>query len=135
MMMRLDPPSLGELAVRMTVVDGSVRADLNAGTDAAKLLLEQNIEMLKTSLESRGLKVDRLHVSGPGASGEPAGVRSESQQHSQSNGSGGSGDDGADEGKRDAAGRESRGRGGERRGGTDQEGDSRRTFREAFEQD
>jgi len=135
MMMRLDPPSLGELAVRMTVVDGSVRADLNAGTDAAKLLLEQNIEMLKTSLESRGLKVDRLHVSGPGASGEPAGVRSESQQHSQSNGSGGSGDDGADEGKRDAAGRESRGRGGERRGGTDQEKDSRRTFREAFEQD
>lgn len=134
--MRLDPPSLGELAVRMTVVDGSVRADLKAGTDAARVLLEQSIEMLRTSLESRGLKVDRLHVGGPGSSGEPGGVRSESQQQSQSGGSGSSKDDGADDGKRDAAGRESRGRDGERRGGSGREtGTPRRSFREAFEQD
>ena len=134
--MRLDPPSLGELAVRMTVVDGSVRADLKAGTDAARVLLEQSIEMLRTSLESRGLKVDRLHVGGPGTSGEPGGVRSESQQQSQSGGSGSSNDDGADDGKRDAAGRESRGRDGERRGGSGREtGTPRRSFREAFEQD
>ena len=137
MTMRLDPSSIGELAVRMTVLDGTVRAEMTASTSAARLLIERSIDILRSSLESRGLRVDRLSVQGPGSGTEAASLRSEAQQQGgQSNGSGGARDDQADDGRRDAAGRESRGRGGEQRGerGDDAGGDSR-SFRETMEQD
>jgi chemotaxis protein MotD len=133
MMMRLDPPSIGELAVRMTVIDGAVRAEMTASTDTARLLLERSLDALRSTLESRGLRVERLAVQGPASGAEATNLRSDGQQ--QGSAFQGSADDRGDDGQ-DAAGRESRGRHDDRRGtpGTEEESGSR-TFQEMMEQD
>ena len=98
----------------MSVVEGVVRADLVASSAAARSMLEGGLDMLRGSMESRGLTVDRLVVQAASAAGESSGVRSESQNQGQSN-QGGAREQGGGDGRQDAAGHESRGRGEERR--------------------
>lgn len=60
--MRLDPPSLGTIRLEMTVEAGRVAVHMVAASDSARGLLSGNLDMLRTSLEERGLAVDRLAV-------------------------------------------------------------------------
>jgi flagellar hook-length control protein FliK len=115
---RLNPNSLGEVAIRMTVVEGVVRADLIASSAAARSMLEGGLDVLRGSMESKGLTVDRLVVQAAQAAGDSSGVRSESQNQGQSN-QGGAREQGGGDGRQDAAGHESRGRGDERRDRSD----------------
>jgi hypothetical protein len=124
---RLDPPSLGEVAIRMSVIDGVVRAELTAASSAARALMEKGIEFLRASLESRGLTVERLSVQGPIATSESHSARSESQQ-------GGTREEGMNEDHHDAAGHESRGRGGEQRSRSSDGHEDSRGARNSFKQ-
>jgi flagellar hook-length control protein FliK len=61
--MRLDPPELGALKVEIVSQAGSITANLQAGNDVVKGLLETNLPMLKESLAQAGIKVDSFNVS------------------------------------------------------------------------
>jgi flagellar hook-length control protein FliK len=102
--MRLDPPNLGQITLKMSVVDSTVRTEIMAQNKVARQLLDRSIDTLRMTLESRGLQVDRLAVTSPSAHAETSGTRSESHQQQPGGG------DPSDDGKRDAAGSESRGR-------------------------
>ena len=60
--MRLDPPELGVLQIRMEVRDGTVTASFQAENAQAADLLTQGMTRLKQSLERAGIMVDRLSV-------------------------------------------------------------------------
>lgn len=60
--MRLDPPSLGDLRVTMTVDRGSVAADIVVSTRAAHELLSGGLSTLREALERQGLVVERLTI-------------------------------------------------------------------------
>ena len=102
--MRLDPPNLGQITLKMSVVDSTVRTEIMAQNKVTRQLLDRSIDTLRMTLESRGLQVDRLAVTSPSEHAETSGAKAESH-HQQSDGA-----DGSDDGKRDAAGSESRGR-------------------------
>ena len=113
--LRLSPESLGLVRIQMTLDQGAVSVRLEATNPAAQGLLTEHIAMLRGSLESRGLTVDKLSVQyAPTASLAGAGL---------SHGSGGSGQNSAGANQQqtsqsgeqqgawqDAAGGESRGR-------------------------
>ena len=128
---RLDPPSLGEIAIRMNVVDGVVRAELTAANSAARVLMDKSIDVLRCALESRGLTVERLSIHGPIMS-EHSG-RMEGQQ-SQTEQQGGAREEGAGGEENDAAGHQSRGRGNERQDQVFDEQGSSRGSRVSFQQ-
>lgn len=65
--MKLTPNQLGEVKVSLTIAQGHVEGSIEASTESARGLLEQNIEKLKSSLEQRGITVDRLEVRLAGA--------------------------------------------------------------------
>ena len=69
MTMRLQPADLGELRVQMSIVRGVVTAQFQAATAEAGTLLERSLSTLRTALESHGLTVERLTVTGPQTSG------------------------------------------------------------------
>lgn len=130
--MRLDPPGLGELGMRMTVMDGVVRAELTTTNSVARALLEQGLEMLRATLETRGLHVERLSVQGPTGGSESSALRSDAHAHE----SDGHQEDGGEDARKDAAGRESRGRGGaHREDDSEAAGPAEGTFQEAMERD
>jgi Meckel syndrome type 1 protein len=60
--MRLSPESMGALKVEMTISRGVVAATLQASTPEARDLLTRNIETLRSSLEAKGLSVERLSI-------------------------------------------------------------------------
>ncbi|MDZ4756180.1 MAG: flagellar hook-length control protein FliK [Phycisphaerae bacterium] len=62
MTMRLDPPSLGELRITMTIQSGRVSAELLTSSPQAHAILTSEIASLRQALESHGLLVDRLSV-------------------------------------------------------------------------
>ena len=62
MTMRLQPPSLGELRVQMTIARGVVNAVFQPATPEAAALLDRSLGSLRASLESHGLTVERLTV-------------------------------------------------------------------------
>ena len=70
MTMRLDPPDLGQLRVQMVVHQAVVTAEFHASTTQAQAILQKHIAMLRSSLESQGLSVDRLTVHAPPANGQ-----------------------------------------------------------------
>ena len=109
---RLDPPSLGQVMIRMSVSNGVVQAELHASNSAGRVVMERGIETLRASLESRGLSVERLSVQAATGSSESQGTRSES--NSQGDGQQQTDRDEQEDGRQDAAGRESRGRDQER---------------------
>ena len=61
---RLDPPELGAVQVKMVMDQGSVRVDFRAATPEARAILEMHLGALRGALESQGLHVDRLQVEG-----------------------------------------------------------------------
>jgi flagellar hook-length control protein FliK len=130
---RLDPPSLGEVSIRMSVIDGVVRAELTAASSAARALMEKGIDALRASIESRGLTVERLSINGPIATSESHSARSESNQ-GQLHQQGGAREQGMNEDRSDAAGHESRGRGDEQRSRSTEEHEDSHSTRESFKQ-
>jgi flagellar hook-length control protein FliK len=62
MHIRLDPPELGPLAVTVRLRNGVMEASFETSSDEAAKLLSHSLGSLKTSLESQGVNVERLHV-------------------------------------------------------------------------
>jgi flagellar hook-length control protein FliK len=62
MHIRLDPPELGALQVRVTMQDGVMTAAFETSNDDATKLLSHSLTQLKHALESQGVSVDKLHV-------------------------------------------------------------------------
>ena len=110
--MRLDPPSLGQVMIRMSVSNGVVHAELHASNSVGRVVMERGLETLRASLESRGLSVERLSVQAATGSSESQSTRSES--NTQNDGQQQADKDEHEDGRQDAAGRESRGRDQER---------------------
>jgi flagellar hook-length control protein FliK len=69
MVIKLDPPSLGRIDMRIDVKDSVVRASIIADNSDVKNAIESNIESLKKSLHMSGLKVDDISVSVGGDQG------------------------------------------------------------------
>ena len=63
--MRLSPPELGQLEVRVVETSDGVRVSLVASTREAAELIQQQLPFLRSALEARDLKVDRLDVFSP----------------------------------------------------------------------
>jgi len=86
MHIRLDPPELGALQVRVEMRDGAVTAAFQTSSDQATQLLSHSLGQLKHALESQGISVEKLQVERapqdhrPGASGDDA----RQQHHEQS---------------------------------------------------
>jgi flagellar hook-length control protein FliK len=59
---RLDPPNLGTVRVSVSLDNGTLTADFQSSSDLVRGLLKDNMEKLKSILESRGVAVDRLAV-------------------------------------------------------------------------
>ena len=106
LLMRLDPPSLGQVKLEMTMNAGRVAVLMTAAADTAQSLLQNNLGMLRQALEDRGLAVERLTVetvARPTESG--SGTRSENRGDGQDARSGQDA-----EGRQDAGQGRSRGR-------------------------
>jgi flagellar hook-length control protein FliK len=69
MTLRLDPPHLGKIDMRIVVEDHSVKAIMMAENRDIKALIEQNIGTLKNSLNLSGLQVDEINVTTAGDQG------------------------------------------------------------------
>lgn len=63
MTLRLDPPELGAMNVRVEVRDGVINASFEASNDQTARLLSHSLGDLKTALEAQGVSVEKLHVS------------------------------------------------------------------------
>jgi flagellar hook-length control protein FliK len=86
--MRLDPPSLGDLRVTMTIERGSVVADITPSTRVAHDLLSNGLTALREALERQGLHVERLSVHAPPAKAEQPATTSPQPGHAAPNASG-----------------------------------------------
>jgi flagellar hook-length control protein FliK len=62
MNLRLNPPELGTMHVRVEVRDGVISASFSAEKDQTAKLLSHSLGDLKTSLEAQGITVEKLHV-------------------------------------------------------------------------
>jgi flagellar hook-length control protein FliK len=64
---RLDPPELGGLSLRVVVSDGAVHVSLLADQAPVAELLQRHATELRSALESQGLRLDQLDVGTGGA--------------------------------------------------------------------
>lgn len=62
MHIRLDPPELGALHVRVEMRDGVMTAAFETSSDEATKVLSHSLGDLKTALEAQGVSVEKLHV-------------------------------------------------------------------------
>ena len=62
MHIRLDPPELGALNVRVEMRDGVMTAAFETTNDQATKLLSHSLGDLKSALEAQGVSVEKLHV-------------------------------------------------------------------------
>ncbi|XAL99033.1 flagellar hook-length control protein FliK [Phycisphaeraceae bacterium D3-23] len=60
--LRLTPPDMGTVRIQMQLTGAILSASLHTETASAHQLLTQQLGQLRTSLESQGLTVERLHV-------------------------------------------------------------------------
>jgi flagellar hook-length control protein FliK len=60
--LRLSPPELGSLRLRVHVSDGAVTARLEVETAAAQAALTDNLPQLRERLAEQGLRIDRFEV-------------------------------------------------------------------------
>lgn len=58
----MNPESLGKLRVQMTIENGTISARFEATSDATKNLLSQNVDALRSALESRGLSASSIEI-------------------------------------------------------------------------
>ena len=99
---KLDPPTLGKLTIRMTIEHGKVEATFDAQTAQARELLLEHTSTLRAQLRDRGLIVERIEIIGATAG---------KVGHSQTNtGNQTETHDEQDDPRYDAAGGQSRGR-------------------------
>lgn len=102
--LKLTPVELGEVRISLSVAQGRVSGTIEASNESARGLLEQNLEKLKSSLEQRGVTVDRLEVRLAGASsGERAAAQGQDAHAGQQEGTnagGGSAEGGSPGGER-----------------------------------
>jgi flagellar hook-length control protein FliK len=59
----LKPEHLGKVDVKVSIVDGSVKLEFLAGTQAGKDLLESHVQSLRTALETQGFQVEKINIS------------------------------------------------------------------------
>jgi len=59
---KMNPDGLGEIHLRVTVLEGKVNVQMSASTREAKEILEASMKELKTSLAGHNLKIDHLKV-------------------------------------------------------------------------
>ncbi|MFN0131486.1 MAG: flagellar hook-length control protein FliK [Phycisphaerales bacterium] len=78
--MRLQPDSLGEIRIRLDLQPGRVSAMIEAGSDEARRLLNDNLTDLRTALEARGLEVSGLEIA-PRERHEPLAASQEGRGH------------------------------------------------------
>jgi len=84
--MRLNPPELGEVSVRMVVKEGSASVFMSTQTDAAREAIQSALPQLRDVLESRDLRAQELHVALDGSktgSQMPDGQRRERREEQQ----------------------------------------------------
>ncbi|MDG2020678.1 MAG: flagellar hook-length control protein FliK [Phycisphaerales bacterium] len=62
MIMRLDPPNLGQVRMQLNMEAGRVSVLITAAGDTARSLLRDNLGVLRHALEDRGFAVERLAV-------------------------------------------------------------------------
>ena len=103
MSIRLDPPGLGTVRIRLSVTSSGVRASFITSGESARQLLEHSMPLLQKSLEAKGLNVERMSVQ-PGPQSNPTG-----RGDSQASGHGPAHEQGG-QGRQDAADGQSRGR-------------------------
>lgn len=58
----MNPESLGKLRVQMTIDNGTISARFEATSEATKNLLTQNVDALRSALESRGLSASSIEI-------------------------------------------------------------------------
>lgn len=83
--LRLSPRTLGDVRVDVHVREGSASATFRAENQSARDLLKGNLDALRSALEQRGVRVERLEVVGPHSeSADPteAGARFEGKEPS-----------------------------------------------------
>lgn len=85
MRIRLDPPELGALQVKIEMRDGHLTASFETSNDDATRLLSHSLTQLKQALESHGVSVEKLQVqqSPKGHAGGQSGDSSREQQSFQ----------------------------------------------------
>ncbi len=66
MTMRLDPPHLGKIDMRVMVKDNSMKAVMVAENPEVKAAIEGNLDQLKQQLANAGMKIDELTVTTAG---------------------------------------------------------------------
>ena len=71
-MIRLDPPELGAVGVRLVVEDSAVSVQFNSAVPQVRELLEAQADRLRHALESQGLDLVDVNVGGDGAQGQLA---------------------------------------------------------------
>jgi flagellar hook-length control protein FliK len=84
MQLRLDPPELGALQVMVSIRDGVMTASFQTSNDDATRLLSHSLSQLKSSLESQGISIDKLHVQQTPRDQQPTNDDGARQQQSQS---------------------------------------------------
>lgn len=70
MSIRLDPPHLGKVDMRVKVQDNVVKAILVVESREVRSVIENNMDSLKASLNNQGLKVDQINVTTSGDQGQ-----------------------------------------------------------------
>lgn len=83
--LQLHPEHLGNIAVKLVVGDGALRANLVAQDAAVKAALEANLDQLKSRLSDQGFQVEQVHVTvgGEGGFGHPQHSRQGEQRQPQ----------------------------------------------------
>lgn len=69
--LRLDPPELGMLRLRLDLEKESLTLRIEAQSSAAHELLRSEMKELRRSLEAAGLQVERIEIRGPAPAGDP----------------------------------------------------------------
>jgi flagellar hook-length control protein FliK len=77
--LRLEPPELGTVRLRMELRDQQLSLDVQTRTAAARQLLSDQVETLRRSLEAAGIHLERVEIRAPAAS--PAAADAHSSPH------------------------------------------------------
>jgi hypothetical protein len=64
---RLDPPELGTVKVKIVSTGGDVRAELQVTSDAVRRVVESQLPELRQKLEDAGVRVQRMDVTADSA--------------------------------------------------------------------
>lgn len=70
--LRLTPESLGQIKINLKIEEGHVWATFEPSSDASRDAITHSLASLRTSLESRGLVVERLDLASPLQKFDPA---------------------------------------------------------------